>query len=627
MFPLAGSTSTLLFRELLAKLQIGTMQDKIFSLRGLNSIVQVNEHTSIRLLKTKDFAKIIFQLCKQKESQPLRIQALKFLRHLASGSVCRKLLLSNGALEDLVDWVIEDFASHSEEFLVVAAEYLMTLLSYDSDLSGYSLTDREKEKLERTLSFLKDSSHVLVRRTMDRMDGGDKHPSLWYLTTSESPGYDRAGPSPGSSLEPKAEHHDRVAEGGEGSRDDIAFNERLRNLKTTLKAKDKDKDKDKEWVSTPASPLAKTDSEGDLGDKERLVTTLGGGEAEASDDSMASISSDTSSTCSSEEEAESRGVGSEDQDEKDVQVVDSAPASEGSEGDLATETEENEVREEVGSDVVQHDVGYGGNTALEVSSSSSEEDVEEESDGRANTGESSGRSEVFLKRGAMLYKFFSSWMQVAEKEMLVRQKIKTLRRLFNQNNRARRVSESFYAWKFNTRQKILLALCLNKWVGLRVANVFVSWLLLARESRRNQRLSERYNRRRLRRLAASSFAEWRSQVNAKVFLSHRDTRARCLFLEDEVDELKEARAEATRFKDHLYNVLSEVAEIGVNLLKVENGGEALIHCCAKVENILRLNSAYVPEEALDTVMASVDWSSLSPRAAAKAGEDLGVNAS
>ena len=98
----AGSTSTLLFRELLSKLQIGTLQDKIFSLRGLNSIVAVNEHTSIRLLKTKDFAHIVFQLCRQPDSPKLRTQALKFLKHLASGTVCRKLLLSRGALNDLV---------------------------------------------------------------------------------------------------------------------------------------------------------------------------------------------------------------------------------------------------------------------------------------------------------------------------------------------------------------------------------------------------------------------------------------------------------------------------------------------------------------------------------------------
>ena len=98
----AGSTSTLLFRELVTKLQIGTAQDKIFSLRGLNSIVAVNEHTSIRLLKTKDFADIVLQLCRQKESSQLRVQALKFLRHLALGQVCRKILVSRGALEDLV---------------------------------------------------------------------------------------------------------------------------------------------------------------------------------------------------------------------------------------------------------------------------------------------------------------------------------------------------------------------------------------------------------------------------------------------------------------------------------------------------------------------------------------------
>ena len=51
----------------------------------------------------------------------------------------------------------------------------------------------------------------------------------------------------------------------------------------------------------------------------------------------------------------------------------------------------------------------------------------------------------------------------------------------------------------------------------------------------------------------------------------------------------------------------------MNLLKVENGGEALIDCCARVENILRLNSAYVPQEALDSAMASIDWEAISPK--------------
>ena len=46
---------------------------------------------------------------------------------------------------------------------------------------------------------------------------------------------------------------------------------------------------------------------------------------------------------------------------------------------------------------------------------------------------------------------------------------------------------------------------------------------------------------------------------------------------------------------------------------MENGGEALIDCCSRVENILRLNSAYVPQEALDTAMASIDWESISPQ--------------
>ena len=50
-------------------------------------------------------------------------------------------------------------------------------------------------------------------------------------------------------------------------------------------------------------------------------------------------------------------------------------------------------------------------------------------------------------------------------------------------------------------------------------------------------------------------------------------------------------------------MLAQVAEIGVNLLRVENG-EALIECCQKVETILKLNSAYVPQEALDAAMAT-----------------------
>ena len=148
----AGSSSTLLFRELLTKLQVGTLQDKVFSLRGLNSIVQVNEHTSIMLLKTEDFAKCVFLLCRSKESLQLRLQALKFLRHLASGGVCRRLLLSRGALEEVVDLVIGEYGTSgcSEEFLVVAAEYLAELLDYDTKVEGYGLSVRAKEKLRQS---------------------------------------------------------------------------------------------------------------------------------------------------------------------------------------------------------------------------------------------------------------------------------------------------------------------------------------------------------------------------------------------------------------------------------------------------------------------------------------------
>ena len=60
-----------------------------------------------------------------------------------------------------------------------------------------------------------------------------------------------------------------------------------------------------------------------------------------------------------------------------------------------------------------------------------------------------------------------------------------MRRLFNYNNRNRRLQESFYAWKFNTRQKVVLALCLNKWLSMRLVNCFVSWDSVARELRRN----------------------------------------------------------------------------------------------------------------------------------------------
>ena len=102
-------------------------------------------------------------------------------------------------------------------------------------------------------------------------------------------------------------------------------------------------------------------------------------------------------------------------------------------------------------------------------------------------------------------------------------------------------------------------------------------------------------------------------MTMKIFTTYREMRAKTLFLEDEVDELRDARSESNRYKDNLYNVLSEVAEIGVNLLKVENGGEALIDCCARVENILRLNSAYVPPEALDSALASIDWSSIAEK--------------
>ena len=99
-------------------------------------------------------------------------------------------------------------------------------------------------------------------------------------------------------------------------------------------------------------------------------------------------------------------------------------------------------------------------------------------------------------------------------------------------------------------------------------------------------------------------------MNMRVFTTFREMRAKCLYLEDEVDDLRQAKTEANAFRDNLYNVLSEVAEIGVNLLKVENGGTALIDCCARVENILRLNSAYVPSEALDSALASIDWSNM-----------------
>ena len=44
-------------------------------------------------------------------------------------------------------------------------------------------------------------------------------------------------------------------------------------------------------------------------------------------------------------------------------------------------------------------------------------------------------------------------------------------------------------------------------------------------------------------------------MNAKVFSNHRDMKAKFLYLEDEVEDLKHCKAEATRFRDHLYNVL------------------------------------------------------------------------
>ena len=134
-------------------------------------------------------------------------------------------------------------------------------------------------------------------------------------------------------------------------------------------------------------------------------------------------------------------------------------------------------------------------------------------------------------------------------------------------------------------------MCLNKWLSMRLVNCFVSWDSVARELRRNNRVCLAYHRSRMHRLMGRSFSEWRCMMNAKVFSNHRDMKAKFLYLKNEVDDLKHFKAEATRFRDHLYNVLSEVSEIGVNLLKVENGGEALIDCCARVENILRLNSA------------------------------------
>ena len=635
----AGSSSTLLFRELLTKLQVGTLQDKVFSLRGLNSIVQVNEHTSIMLLKTEDFAKCVFLLCRSKESLQLRLQALKFLRHLASGGVCRRLLLSRGALEEVVDLVIGEYGTSgcSEEFLVVAAEYLAELLDYDTKVEGYGLSVRAKEKLERTLSFLRDSSYQSVRNAMAKLQangkgegGSDKNYNKWKPTSTPTRTPALSVPSrylrnTRASMQPnvlqvssRVNHQKQKGDTLPLDLEELAFNQRLENLKFTLTGGGR-------YAGRPLGAVTNNTSaqqaqvqvqvqvqEGEHGaevtEEVEEVQVKVNEEVEEEDEeskpALVSVSEDSSSSTaastSMEDDTSSEGEEGESEADEDVGF------SSGRKGWEIKEVQRSVVKSFQRSDEVSC-------SESESSSSLGSERSNRETGFALSTIDAESellKMKLQMKRGAQLYKYFSGWMQVAEKELLIRQKIKMLRRLFNQNNRNRRLSESFYAWRYHKRQVALLSACLSKWTGFRLCDTFKSWQVVVRERRRNARFCDLYNQRRMYRLMANSFAEWRNIVNIKIFTTYRDMKAKYFMLEDEVDDLRKAKSEGNRFKDHLYSVLFEVSEIGVNLLRVENGGAALIDCCAKVENILKLNSAYVPAQALDSAMASIDWSSL-----------------
>ena len=487
--------------------------------------------------------------------------------------------------------MIHEFGAHGEEFLIAASEYLLELLQYDSNLSGYELTDRTREKVQRTVSFLRENSNAQVRRNMSRLDNADGRAAYAGLLTQEATGvslHDRVAASPSPNVLQISSRVNlgmaaKKGRGGAGSFSDsltdpdLSFNRRLKNLKSTLGSKEE------KFKALPAKSEAES---------EEVVEVEVGQGLGGSEDSMASISDDTTMDTTADTEANEREPGEG--------ALGDAESRRGPEvaPEAQSTSQESEERDEGGEDGDGGGTDEGQGRGIEdeivdsrASTSSSEGQGDSEDDGAAATAKGSVSFLVHIKRGALMQKFFLAWMRVAQNELLMRQQIKTMRRLFNYNNRNRRLQESFYAWKFNTGQKVVLALCLNKWLSMRLVNCFVSWDSVARELRRNNRVCLAYHRSRMHRLMGRSFSEWRCMMNAKVFSNHRDMKAKFLYLKDEVDDLKHFKAEATRFRDHLYNVLSEVSEIGVNLLKVENGGEALIDCCARVENILRLNSA------------------------------------
>ena len=463
------------------------------------------------------------------------------------------------------DLVIGDFASLPEEFLVVAAEYLLALLDRKSDLSSYELTSRGREKVERTMGFLRDSQHVSVRAAMARMDGGTG--AVW-LPRDE----------PSSAEEEEEEVGDRRAGGlgdeapyslaGSGrlsesiTAEDRDLSERLRRLKAALRGEKAE--------HSVASTSTSTPSRVDTGAEDT------------------SSSSDESSDTEAEAEAPSEGEGEQ-------------RAEEGGRDDGGGHREEVTAQEDEEVVVVPLD------SPSPSSSSSSGSDSDSDYSEGSRPATCPAAVQLHVKRGAVLHKFFSSWMAVVQTELFRRQRSRTLRRLFVRNQKVRRAKSSLRGWMLVAKQKKILGLCVTKWPGIRLHQVFDAWRVVARKRHRNNRLACRSHSRRLRYFLLWCFRVWRAQLGERVYGEYGDLRARVMLLEEEQQELLGQEREARGYRDHLYSVLAQVAEIGVNLLRVENGGEALIECCQKVETILKLNSAYVPQEALDAAMANIDF--------------------
>lgn len=464
------------------------------------------------------------------------------------------------------DLVIGDFASLPEEFLVVAAEYLLALLDRKSDLSSYELTSRGREKVERTMGFLRDSQHVSVRAAMARMDGGTgavwlprDEPSSAEEEEEEEVGDRRAG-GLGDEAPYSLAGSGRLSESI--TAEDRDLSERLRRLKAALRGERAE--------HSVASTSTSTPSRVDTGAEDT------------------SSSSDESSDTEAEAEAPSEGEGEQ-------------RAEEGGRDDGGGHREEVTAQEDEEVVVVPLD------SPSPSSSSSSGSDSDSDYSEGSRPATCPAAVQLHVKRGAVLHKFFSSWMAVVQTELFRRQRSRTLRRLFVRNQKVRRAKSSLRGWMLVAKQKKILGLCVTKWPGIRLHQVFDAWRVVARKRHRNNRLACRSHSRRLRYFLLWCFRVWRAQLGERVYGEYGDLRARVMLLEEEQQELLGQEREARGYRDHLYSVLAQVAEIGVNLLRVENGGEALIECCQKVETILKLNSAYVPQEALDAAMANIDF--------------------